>query len=1114
MSAAIDFAVRDAAGGLQNGTVSGPEAGNFIQVGTGDSVSLNISPASITGYQRVDGDLVIELVDGRTVVLQGWYDQPAGLQSLYLSTNGELEQVYLMDMGDGMLSASYAPVETVAEKWSPLDGLRHGAPDVMADMMTTTDEPAGMGMFVPGLLGGAGGMGAAAAGAALLGGGALLAGSGGGSGGGGNGGGGNGGGGSGGGGNGGGGGGNGGGGGTNDVVPTVNGVGSSSTLTTNTPNPSITVTGTGAAGDGVSVVIGNQTQTTTIRPDGTWSATFPSANIPADGTHTAQVTFTHPGGTTTILPGPGYIIDMTPPPVAVTDGTQSTGDIENLAEWQDGVTLSGTGEVGARVEVKIGTATQTTTVLADGSWTVTFPKADVEGGERTHAVTVTSTDALGNRTTITDTLVMDTVPPPLGIGTVAGDNIVNADEASRAVTIGGTAPAGATVSVTVQGVTGIFTVTADANGAWAFDLPAGTFTNGAGDRTITARTTDAAGNESVQTSTFAIDTQTSVSFDSTQSHRVLGDGFVNLLESRGEIVLTGKAEAGSTSVTVAWLGGAAPASVDAQGNWTITLPANSAGNISRDSAFVVTSTDRAGNTASARLPIRIDLETSVTVEDRPVGDDNVLSGAEQRAGFVLDGTAEAGATVYVTVNGTAKGPVTADAQGNWSLPLSPADLPTGEAARGGVISVYSVDRAGNTSSTVTRSFDVDTVANATFDQPDLILGTNTGGTDATTLNASERAAGLPVQGTVEAGSTVTITIGGWSHTIPAAQTMGGTWGYTIPASALPEGSNASATIVVTATDRYGNTTSQPLSHTIGIDTQVTNFSASSITLGTGADNILNAVEAAQGMPVSGKAEAGAVVRVSIGTVTHEATANAQGDWSVTFTRSELPADAASVPVHVTAIDRAGNVSGPHIQTFGLDTIAPDSPVVTQDISLGNVLSGVATQADPADFSYHAVASTGAASIVPVQGQMAYMADVDGRPVASEMAFFNGSVPDGSYLVIRSTDTAGNEASTLYLRNTSEVNVDLSRPGLRGFDIAAVDLSGSDANLTITEAQITALTGPDKTLVIRGGADDTVTMQGAIRHAETATIGSHVYGVYTLGSATIFVDEDIRKNGVV
>ena len=82
---------------------------------------------------------------------------------------------------------------------------------------------------------------------------------------------------------------------------------------------------------------------------------------------------------------------------------------------------------------------------------------------------------------------------------------------------------------------------------------------------------------------------------------------MNLQESQGSITLTGKAEAGSQWVRVAWLGGDIPAQVDAQGNWTVTLPAGSAGTVSRDSNITVTSMDAAGNPAIARLPVRIDL---------------------------------------------------------------------------------------------------------------------------------------------------------------------------------------------------------------------------------------------------------------------------------------------------------------------------------------------------------------------------------------------------------------------------------------------------------------------------------------------------------------------------
>ena len=73
MSMAIDFAVRNVAGGTTYGQVSGPDQGNFIQTGAGDSISLNLRPESILSYRNVDNDLLIELADGRTILLADYF---------------------------------------------------------------------------------------------------------------------------------------------------------------------------------------------------------------------------------------------------------------------------------------------------------------------------------------------------------------------------------------------------------------------------------------------------------------------------------------------------------------------------------------------------------------------------------------------------------------------------------------------------------------------------------------------------------------------------------------------------------------------------------------------------------------------------------------------------------------------------------------------------------------------------------------------------------------------------------------------------------------------------------------------------------------------------------
>lgn len=174
MVAAIDFAVRDLAGGSQLGSVAGEGQGNFIQVGSGDSISLNLSRASIIGYEKQGNDLVIQLADGRSIVLSGYFDEAAaGQNKLYLSDSGTITEVLISNTGDGALFAEYGAVQGW-EKWSPLDDLRFADADGIANGVAASDEPAGMAALVPGLMGGAGGLGAAAAvvgGAAVIGGG-------------------------------------------------------------------------------------------------------------------------------------------------------------------------------------------------------------------------------------------------------------------------------------------------------------------------------------------------------------------------------------------------------------------------------------------------------------------------------------------------------------------------------------------------------------------------------------------------------------------------------------------------------------------------------------------------------------------------------------------------------------------------------------------------------------------------------------------------------------------------------------------------------------------------------------------------------------------------------
>jgi hypothetical protein len=1074
MSVAIDFAVRGAAGGISKGSVSGDQ-GNFIQVGAGDSISLNTSQASVLSYRRIGADLVVELADGQLITLANYFDTPAGIENhLYLSSDGQVTEVMLTEGTDGVIYADYGQVMGW-DKWSPLDDLRFMGPDQIVDAGLVANEEAGMGIFMPGLVGmGAGGAGIAAA--AVVGGG--LAGGGGGGGGGGD------------------------GDGDGLVDPAVNGTGTSTTVTTNTADTSLTVTGTGEPGDTVTVTIGTRVGTGTIGADNRWSVTFD--DLPADGNHTASAVFTHTDGTTTTLPGPSYIIDMTPPAVDMDD--QGT---VNLAEYDaaNGVNLTGTAEPGAAISVVIDGHTRTTAADATtGVWTVSFTDAQVLGGNDVdRTVTITATDALGNRSVITETLNLDTVPNPLAIGAVAGNDIVSDSEIGSALTVGGTTAPNASVTLSIAGVSPDVTVVANASGVWTHTYATNPFpaaTTDAGyTRVITATTTDAAGNASSTTHSVAIDTETSVNFT---AGTIAVDNVVNRAEAGGPITLTGKAEAGSTLVMVSWAGATVPATVDAAGNWTVTFAANTATGVdSGNQTVTVTSTDAAGNTATATRALNVDLDTTVTLQSTPVGADNVLSGGERSAGLTLTGTAEAGSTVWVTLNGTTR-EVTAPG-GTWTATFATSELPSGESSGTQAITVMSRDAAGNTSSTVTHTIGVDTLVNR-FTEDAIDLGSST----PTTLNASERSAGVLIGGEVEAGSSVTLTIGLWSHTIPGSATMGGTWSYTVPAAAFPEGPNASATVVAVATDAYGNTSS-PISSTIAIDTVVTGFSAADISLGSAvgtSSGFLSAAEVLSGLPVSGRAEAFSTINVTVGnatTGTHtiSTTADASGNWSVNFTAAQLPrGEISDVPVTVTARDPAGNTAVQAV-SFDLDTVAPTAPVVRGILKLDDTLDMVVLPTSTETYDFFRVDTTGAATSVAAS---------ETSGATTDRFTLTPGVPDGSYLVIRNDDAAGNEGSTLFLANNAGVaNVELSREGLQGFDLTLIDLSQVGATLSITEAQLRAVTGPDATLTIRGEGDDTVTLNGVTAVRENQIVNGQLYDIYTLGSgATLLLEDDVAR----
>ena len=126
--------------------------------------------------------------------------------------------------------------------------------------------------------------------------------------------------------------------------------------------------------------------------------------------------------------------------------------------------------------------------------------------------------------------------------------------------------------------------------------------------------------------------------------------------------------------------------------------------------------------------------------------------------------------------------------------------------------------------------------------------------------------------------------------------------------------------------------------------------------------------------------------------------------------------------------------------------------------------------------------------------------------------FNNVVPDGSHLVVTATDSAGNSTGTYVVLGDPDVsrsNVSLAS-NIGGREIDVIDLEFTEeATLTITEAQIVAMTGEDNTVRVLGNSDETVRITGATRTGSRFEDGQN-YDVYELGDATVLIDDDINN----
>ncbi len=300
----------------------------------------------------------------------------------------------------------------------------------------------------------------------------------------------------------------------------------------------------------------------------------------------------------------------------------------------------------------------------------------------------------------------------------------------------------------------------------------------------------------------------------------------------------------------------------------------------------------------------------------------------------LTGTGTAGGTVKIDVHAGGGAAVDASytvpvgADGKWSANLATLKPTTGALPAGGLSTTTSLSLAETVNGKTATMPDFKLTAD---DTPPTAPTISPVGTDGL-LGAAAVGKPLAVSGQGEANSLIKLTLGAQSlETVVGAD---GTWAVTLPANALPATGNA--TLSVTASDLAGNV-STAATQTLTIDT--TPPPAPTIQFTGGTDNYVNAAEKAAGVTLAGTAEADSTVKVTVGTVSHDAKAGADGKWSVAFAGAELPADGTHL-VTAVATDKAGNASAP---SAGTPMVVDTKPPALTDTHAGGtdrVLSGI------------------------------------------------------------------------------------------------------------------------------------------------------------------------------
>ncbi|MFG8133614.1 Ig-like domain-containing protein [Pseudomonas aeruginosa] len=885
------------------------------------------------------------------------------------------------------------------------------------------------------------------------------------------------------------------------------------------PSNGVVISGTAEAGATVILTDGNGNPIGQVTADGSGNWAFTPATPLANGT----------------------VINALAQDAAGNNSSPTSATVDSLApaapviDPSNGSVIAGTAEAGATVILTDGNGNPIGQVTADGSgnWSFT-PGTPLANGTVVNAV---AQDAAGNTSGPASTTV-DSVAPAAPV-----------IDPSNGSVIAGTAEAGATVILTDGGGNPIGQATADGSGNWTF-TPSTPLANGT---VINAVAQDPAGNTSGPAS---------VTVDAIAPP-------APVIDPSNGVVISGTAEAGATVILTDGNGNPiGQVTADGSGNWSFTpgtplangtvinaVAEDAAGNASGPASTTVDSvapsapllsisadgallTGTAEPNSQVRIVVNGDTANPITVTVDGAGNFSLPFAPPLITGELIAGVA-------VDAAGNVSGPATINAPD-----LAPPTISVPEAADTW-INAAEIGDGIQVDVTVRPTMQVGQVVTVKF------AGQNGYEAEVShTLTAGDIAAGnltltLTPPGGMgpfpEGASTVTADINGGTastpvpftiDTIPPATPVLSLVGNILTISAEP-GTELTVTVDVggvtaTATVTADNSGLASLNLLTDLDID---FSW---------DQLLNAQVSVVGRDPAGNPSNTASIGVGTSIEQPVTIGNFGLDVSLNPLNPRFGFSGTTEPdssVVIRVITPALNVELLPIQAdssgnFSLNLLSPTILTqlglnITDILNLGSQISFnlVSTDSNGNDSAAYGITLTPNGLSLNI-GQI----DVNGTSGDDVLSGANGSSEhinggDGSDLIfnVGTGDhvVAGNGNDTIQITATDFVSID----GGAGFDtlvlangidldynavgvgtlsnLERIDLGKGDSGsvLTLTAAEVDAITDANNTLQITGENNDTLNVVGAVNTGTTQLINGITYDVYTFGSTTLLIEDN-------